>query len=62
MTPDHLAALALLSRGHQRFFVDFKQRNLFAQLVMQGYARCYVLSGGEEWIRLATDKEKAAQS
>lgn len=52
-------ALTLLSQRDQRFFDDFAKRCVYARLVMQGLARCYVVMGGEEYIRLATDEEQA---
>lgn len=46
-------ALAKLAHGPRPFFVDFKERCQFAQLVMMGLARCYVVKGGEQWVQLS---------
>ena len=55
MTPAQSAALARL-KTDQRFFGE--HRAVYASLVMAGDARCYVIEGGEEWVRLATYEER----
>jgi hypothetical protein len=49
-------ALIRLSQGDKLFHSD---RAAYAPLVMQGLARCYVIRGGDEYVRLATDEERA---
>jgi hypothetical protein len=49
-------ALIRLSQGDKLFHSD---RAVYAPLVMAGLARCYVVRGGDEYVRLATDEERA---
>lgn len=53
MTPDHHAALTYLLQHDRPFFANYRDRNLFAWLVMAGLAECYVIRGGEERVRIS---------
>lgn len=52
-------ALTLLSHGDRLFFASYADRCVYARLVMTGDARCYVREDRTEWVRLATDEERA---
>lgn len=55
MTPEQRAALLLLASADRLFFPDYATRLIHGQCVMHGWARCYVVIGGEEWIRITDD-------
>lgn len=52
-------ALTLLSHGDRLFFASYADRCIYARLVMAGDARCYVREDRSEWVRLATEEERA---
>lgn len=52
MDDQHRAALLSLSQHDRPFFANYRERNLYAWLVMNGLARCYVIRGGEEYVRI----------
>jgi allantoicase len=58
MTPAQLIALQALTVGDKPFYTTYAQRCVYAALVMEGYARCYVKEDRSEWVRLATYEER----